>query len=276
MGWFNPRAPLVIPGTTAIGASRAVLRALKTKGAAELGLFDRGSSALPATHDVQPNVYDYEMVYALQRVTEGPAQLPVLVNGVAMRLPVIHARGKYMGDEAEFFFLDDEANPLALRFRLANDGVDAASAALAQTIKISHRCASSDRPSPSAPQGSGLEQALSEIGRAEVYDVYFDFNSDRIREQSEPALREIAELLRRHPDWRLGIEGHTDSIASDRFNLELSARRAAAVKGALTGRFGIAEDRLTTSGAGESRPKDRNDTVEGRARNRRVELVRQT
>ena len=107
-----------------------------------------------------------------------------------------------------------------------------------------------------------------------MYDIYFDFNSDRIREPSEPTLREIAELLRRHSDWRLGIEGHTDSIASDKFNLELSARRAAAVKGALTGGFGIAEDRLTTSGAGESRPKDRNDTVEGRARNRRVELVR--
>jgi outer membrane protein OmpA-like peptidoglycan-associated protein len=98
--------------------------------------------------------------------------------------------------------------------------------------------------------------------------------SDRIREQSEPTLKEIADLLVRHPDWRLGIEGHTDGIASDRFNLELSARRAAAVKTALTGRYGIAESRLTTSGAGESQPKDRNDTPEGRARNRRVELMR--
>ena len=103
----------------------------------------------------------------------------------------------------------------------------------------------------------------------------FDFNSDRIREQSEPTLREIAEVLRRHRGWQLAIEGHTDSIASDQFNLELSARRAAAVKAALTGRYGIAEGRLTTSGAGESRPEDLNDTPEGRARNRRVELVRQ-
>lgn len=87
-------------------------------------------------------------------------------------------------------------------------------------------------------------------------------------------LREIAELLRRPTDWRLAIEGHTDSIATDRFNLELSARRAAAVKAALTSRHGIVEGRLSTSGAGESRPKARNDTPEGRARNRRVELVR--
>ena len=107
-----------------------------------------------------------------------------------------------------------------------------------------------------------------------MYDIYFDFNSDRIREESEPTLQEIAAVLARHPAWKLGIEGHTDSIASDRFNLELSQRRAAAVRTALTGRFGIDGGRLTTAGYGESRPKDRNDTPEGRARNRRVELVR--
>jgi outer membrane protein OmpA-like peptidoglycan-associated protein len=266
MQWFDPRAPVVIPGSTAIGTSRAVLRALKTRGTAELGLVDRENSALP-------NVYDYRMVYELRRVTEEPGRLPVLVNGAQVQLPVIHASGGHMGDKVEFFLLDDEANPLGLRFQLEQDGLNGA-AAVSRTIKISYRCRSPDPTLPAAPQPSGLEQALLRTGRAEVYDIYFDFNSDRIREPSEPTLREIAELLRRHPDWRLGIEGHTDSIASDKFNLELSARRAAAVKTTLTGRFGVAVDRLTASGAGESRPKDRNDTVEGRARNRRVELVR--
>ncbi len=273
MGWFNPQASVIIPGTTAIGTSRAVLRALKSNGTAELGLFDRENSAVPARRDVQPNVYDYQIVYTLHRVTEGPASLPVLVNGVTVQLPVIHARGKYMGDEAELFLLDDEANPLQLRYRLGN-GATVGTSALAQAVKISHRCPSSPGAAQSASPRSRLEQALMETGRADVYDIYFDFNSDRIREQSEPTMNEIAELLARHPDWRLAIEGHTDSIASDRFNLELSARRAAAVKAALTARDGIADSRLTTSGAGESRPRDRNDTPEGRARNRRVELVR--
>jgi len=95
-----------------------------------------------------------------------------------------------------------------------------------------------------------------------------------MREESEPTLREIAEVLRRNPDWILSIEGHTDDVASDRYNLELSGRRAAAVKAALGAQFSIAGTRLTTAGFGESRPQDRNDTVEGRARNRRVELVR--
>ena len=72
----------------------------------------------------------------------------------------------------------------------------------------------------------------------------------------------------------LSIEGHTDNIASDQYNLALSARRAAAVKAALGTQFRIAGARLSTAGFGESSPRDRNDTLEGRARNRRVELVR--
>jgi outer membrane protein OmpA-like peptidoglycan-associated protein len=270
--WFNNRAAVTIPGTTAIGASRAVLRALKTTGTARVGLFDAGSSGYPARRDVQPNMYQFEMAYTLHRAAEGPLRLPVLVNGVPANLPVIHARGEYMGDRAEFFFLDDDTNPLRLRFAMTS-GTSDDPAAIAQVVKISYRCPP-NQLTPSPPSASPLERSLLQTGRAEVYDVYFDFNSDRIREQSEPTLREIAELLRRHPDWRLAIEGHTDSIAGDRFNLELSARRAAAVKAALTGRHGVAAGRLTTSGAGEGRPKDRNDTPEGRARNRRVELVR--
>jgi outer membrane protein OmpA-like peptidoglycan-associated protein len=108
-----------------------------------------------------------------------------------------------------------------------------------------------------------------------VYDLYFDFNSAALRQESDSTLGVIAEVLRRNPDWKLSIEGHTDDVASDGYNLELSGRRAAAVKQALVGGFGVAGARLTTAGYGEARPQDRNDTVEGRARNRRVELVRQ-
>ena len=268
MGWFNPRAPVLIPGATAIGTSRAVLRALKTTGAT-LGLFEAGSSAMPATSGTHPNVHDFRMNYALRRVTDAPPRLALLVNGAVRELPVVHARGTYMGEAADLVVLDDEVNPLVLRLSLgSSDEV----ATLARAVKISYPC---------SPDGGGgesgvspLERALLESGRADVYDIYFDFDSDRIREESGPTLREIANLLRRHPDWRLAISGHTDGIGDDRYNLELSARRAAAVKAALTGMEGIGENRLTTSGAGETSPKDRNDTPEGRARNRRVELVR--
>jgi outer membrane protein OmpA-like peptidoglycan-associated protein len=159
-----------------------------------------------------------------------------------------------------------------------------------RVVKISYRCAA---PPPSPPQGAGrdvpaapggtapagiagaLERALVERGRAEIYSIHFSFNSDRIREESEPTLKEIAGLLARHPEWKLSIEGHTDGIGGDGANLDLSRRRSAAVKAALVTRYKIDGNRLSTGGFGKSRPKDTNETLEGRARNRRVELVRQ-
>jgi outer membrane protein OmpA-like peptidoglycan-associated protein len=81
-------------------------------------------------------------------------------------------------------------------------------------------------------------------------------------------------VLARHPDWKLAINGHTDNIGSDAYNLDLSKRRAQAVKSALERRFSAAPSRLTATGSGKRSPKDTNDTIEGRARNRRVELVR--
>ena len=71
------------------------------------------------------------------------------------------------------------------------------------------------------------------------------------------------------------MSGHTDAIGGDKANLELSRQRAAAVKDALASRYHVNPQRLTTSGYGAARPQDTNDTLEGRARNRRVELVKQ-
>ena len=120
-----------------------------------------------------------------------------------------------------------------------------------------------------------LEKALQEGEKVDIYDIFFSFNSATLRPESDETLTLIADLLNKHPDWKLAIGGHTDSIASDTFNLDLSNRRAAAVKAALVERFKIVDARLSTQGYGEASPRDTNDTLEGRARNRRVELVRQ-
>lgn len=117
-----------------------------------------------------------------------------------------------------------------------------------------------------------IEADLMKEGCAVVYGIYFDFASDRIKEESEPVLSEIAQVLRQNPTWNLNVEGHTDSIGGDVYNLGLSQRRSASVRQALVTRYAIDANRLQTSGFGASRPKDRNDTMEGRARNRRVEL----
>lgn len=108
----------------------------------------------------------------------------------------------------------------------------------------------------------------------DIYSIYFSFDSDRLRDESQPTLKDIAEVLRRHPDWKLQVNGHTDGIGGDQFNLDLSKRRAAAVKNALVQQYKVGADRLATSGYGKSQPKDTNDTLEGRARNRRVELMK--
>jgi outer membrane protein OmpA-like peptidoglycan-associated protein len=135
-----------------------------------------------------------------------------------------------------------------------------------EVIQISYNC------SAATATGARLERELAQTGRADIYDIYFSFNSDQMREESQSTLREIGEILRRNPQWKLSVGGHTDAIGGDALNLDLSKRRAAAVKNALVARFGVNGARLTTDGHGKSRPIDTNDTAEGRARNRRVEL----
>ena len=270
--YFSSKGSTTIPGSTALGVSTAVLRALKRTGSAELGLIEGENYGYPAERAQKPSLYDYEETWRLRRV--GNVPIRVMVNDSMTTLTAVHARGSYLGEKVDFWLLDDEENPLALQYQFAKGGEAPAEAWELRVVKITFRCAGPSR-TPGEERIARLERALREQRRAVVYDLYFDFNSETIREESEPTLREIAEVLRRNPDWRLSIEGHTDNVASDRYNLELSSRRAAAVKSALGTKFGIAAQRLATAGVGESRPQEPNDRAEGRARNRRVELVRQ-
>lgn len=121
---------------------------------------------------------------------------------------------------------------------------------------------------------SQLSSALQSAGRARLDGVNFDFNSALIQPASFPLLDQVAELLRSEGDWRIVLEGHTDSVGSDGFNKELSSQRAAAVRAYLAGK-GIAVARLTSVGYGFERPVASNETQGGRAQNRRVEIVRQ-
>jgi outer membrane protein OmpA-like peptidoglycan-associated protein len=270
--YFHSKGSTTIPGSTALGVSTAVLRALKRTGSAELGLIEGENYGYPAERAQKPSLYDYEETWRLRRI--GTVPIRVMVNDSMKTLSAVHARGSYLGEKVDFWFLDDEENPLALQYQFAKGGEVPTEAWQLRVVRIAFRCAGPSR-TESEERTARLERVLREQRRAVVYDLYFDFNSETIREESEPTLREIAEVLRRNPDWRLSIEGHTDNVASDRYNLELSSRRAASVKSALGTQFGIAGQRLTTAGVGESRPTEPNDTAEGRARNRRVELVRQ-
>ncbi|MCC6869041.1 MAG: OmpA family protein [Burkholderiales bacterium] len=269
---FLDQSASTIPGSTAIGTSAAVLRDLRDKGVATLSVSNAYPGlALGADRSKRPNSYDYLQPGKLARVGAGPVAVSVLVNGEEVAVPAIHARGDFSSDKAEFFFVDDERNPLTLSFRI---GIDPArphgAREILRVVKISHACPLASAVAPAR----ALEKALADAGRADLYSIYFSFGSDAIRDESEPALREMAEILQRHADWRLQVAGHTDAAGDDASNLDLSRRRAAAVKDALVRRFAIAAERLTTLGYGEARPVASNETLDGRARNRRVELTR--
>jgi Outer membrane protein and related peptidoglycan-associated (lipo)proteins len=119
-----------------------------------------------------------------------------------------------------------------------------------------------------------IEKNLAEDGRAVLYGINFNFNSDSIRAESKPTLDQIAEVLKANNDWKMTIEGHTDFVGGESFNKTLSERRAEAVKVYLTS-AGIESSRLSSAGLGLSKPIATNDTEAGRAQNRRVELVKQ-
>jgi outer membrane protein OmpA-like peptidoglycan-associated protein len=106
----------------------------------------------------------------------------------------------------------------------------------------------------------------------DAYDnLVFETNKDVIKPVSFPFLDEVANVLREAPTWTLNLEGHTDNVGSDSYNLDLSQKRADAVKKYLVEQ-GISENRITAKGFGESKPIADNSTPEGREKNRRVEF----
>lgn len=119
-----------------------------------------------------------------------------------------------------------------------------------------------------------FSQVIASTGRFVTHGILFDTGSDRLKPESGPVIQSIAKGLDNNPNLRLLIEGHTDSVGNAAANMDLSRRRAEAVKGVLVTQFKVDAARLTTAGLGSTKPIDSNDTPQGRAQNRRVELVK--
>ncbi|MFY7911356.1 MAG: OmpA family protein [Emticicia sp.] len=111
-------------------------------------------------------------------------------------------------------------------------------------------------------------------GKLVTRGILFDVNSDKIKPESYGVLKEIGTVLKENPAVKVKIIGHTDSDGDDAKNLDLSKRRAASVKNALSAEFGIEAARMETDGKGETQPSDPNTTPQGKANNRRVEFVK--
>lgn len=267
--FFSSNDYAAFPGTTSLGPSKAVMAALDDAGEAEFATY-----------------VGYGGAYRGMRgtlVKTGTVTVPVLVNGIPRDLPAVKAAADFERTRAEFWFHPHPEQPLTLRYRFMEKEAEQFLRLPPDLLKKfreqqplreeSMRVIKIDFPGAAAVE-EPLETRLETEGRAEVYGIYFDFDSDRLKPESDAVLDGIARVLARNRTWALSIEGHTDNIGSDDYNLELSRRRAAAVKTALVDRYGIAAARLETDGHGASRPKASNETLDGRALNRRVELVR--
>jgi outer membrane protein OmpA-like peptidoglycan-associated protein len=116
---------------------------------------------------------------------------------------------------------------------------------------------------------------LKATGHVAVYGIYFDTGKSVLKPESTPALQEVAKLLGADPSLKLWVVGHTDSVGAVEGNMKLAQARAEAVVTALTTAHGVAAARLKGYGVGPLAPVASNDSDDGRAKNRRVELVRQ-
>ena len=213
----------------------------------------------------------------LTRVEPDDVPFPLIINDERVNVPSIHVRANLKVIEnagisgpgrpgprdqpAEAYILDDPNAPVMLSWMLGANIKDYDSFKV-QLVRITYP---RDKPI--------IEQQLERNRKAITWGLNFDFNSDTIRPVSEPVLKEIAQAMADKPDWKLTIAGNTDNIGGPKYNLDLSQRRSASVKKALVERYHVDPNRLSTAGHGDSDPIDTNDTLEGRARNRRVELT---
>jgi OmpA-OmpF porin, OOP family len=118
-----------------------------------------------------------------------------------------------------------------------------------------------------------IGDGLHRDGKIALYGIYFDTNKAVLREDSVPQLEEMAKVLKADPNLKVFIVGHTDNQGVFENNLALSQKRAQAVAEALTAKYGIPASRLSAHGVANMAPVASNEAEDGRARNRRVELV---
>lgn len=119
-----------------------------------------------------------------------------------------------------------------------------------------------------------MSRSLAASGKVALYGINFDTDKDTLRADSQPTIQEIAKLMKANPQLRIHVVGHTDNQGTAEHNLDLSRRRAMSVARELTSRYAIAASRLDAFGCGWYAPVASNDSEDGKAKNRRVELVK--
>jgi outer membrane protein OmpA-like peptidoglycan-associated protein len=122
---------------------------------------------------------------------------------------------------------------------------------------------------------ASLANDINRTGHASVYGIYFDTAKADVKPESDATMKEIAKLLQGDPKLKLYVVGHTDNQGGLDMNMDLSRKRADSVLAALASKYAVPAGRLRAFGCGPYSPVASNDAEEGRAKNRRVELVKQ-
>ncbi|HUQ99048.1 MAG TPA: OmpA family protein [Gemmatimonadaceae bacterium] len=255
--YFEKGDALEQPGYTAWTTSAAVLNQLRTIGSSPFSILTKQNVGGMSFGRAQAAAVRWRG--KLNRIGAGTEPFPILINEQRVQVPAVHARGEFSGRgqqwSPDIWILADPSHPLILK--VASDG------RVFQTTKV-----------VLATAGTAVESTLLRACRAEVPGVYFEFNSASLDLASDKTIASLASILSRHPTWQVTIEGHTDSIGSARSNQLLSERRAQAVRESLVTHHSIAAARIRAAGYGATKPLETNTTIEGRARNRRVEILR--
>jgi len=264
----------VRPGFTAVSLSSAVYRQLRDAGTAPFSMIvyrqraarkAAGPSALDAF--LSPERARYKGT--LTRVSTQPERFPLLLNGSRAMVPALRVKGSFADglrrSEWDLWIQADSAHPLLLKSVLKEE--------VFQMVRADLPVDPPERPGAVA-EGKVLLEELSARCRLELPGVYFAFGTATIDPISDRSLAELARSLAGHSDWKFTVEGHTDSVGTDAANQALSRRRAEAVRARLAERHGVDTRAWGAVGYGATRPRESNAPIEGRARNRRVELVR--
>jgi outer membrane protein OmpA-like peptidoglycan-associated protein len=152
--------------------------------------------------------------------------------------------------------------------------------ARAEAQEVVKNAASEREKAELAARAQSLQQQLAELNAKQTErgmvltlgDVLFDTGQSTLKAGAQSTIDRLAEFLRSSPESTVVIEGHTDSVGGEDYNMQLSQRRADAVRTELLNR-NISGDRVTSAGKGESAPIASNDTDAGRQQNRRVEII---
>ena len=262
------------PGYTAFSLSSAVFVKLRDQGSAHFTMTRADTAAgIIAAAGVSASLRRARYKGMLTRMDPKPGQFALLVDGRRVTVPALRLRGEFTngvrGATADLWVLADSAHPLLLKSVVDSH--------VFQIVRVDFPVASSGRGAAGGGElnmAGRLERQLVAACRVELPGVYFAFNSAFIDPTSDRALAQLAAVLARHPEWSFTVEGHTDSIGIVAANQKLSQHRADALLSRLAERHRVETHAWKATGFGASRPRESNATVEGRARNRRVELVR--